>query len=104
MSNMNELMRQAARMQRKIQQIHEEMKQKQWTAKVVGDKVSATVTGERKVSAIDVDAEFFKSEEREVVLDSIAAAINAAQELAEKDIEAEVAKATGGLKIPGLTG
>ena len=104
MSNMNELMRQAARMQRKIQQIHEEMKVKEWTAKVAGDKVAATVNGERKVAAITVDEEFFKGEERDVVLDSIAAAINAAQELAEKEIEAEVAKATGGLKIPGLTG
>jgi nucleoid-associated protein EbfC len=104
MSNMNELMRQAARMQRRIQQIHEEMKAKTWTAKVVGDKVSAVVTGERKVSAITVDAEFFKSEDQDVVLDSIAAAINAAQEMAEKDIEGAVAQATGGLKIPGITG
>ena len=104
MSNMNELMRQASRMQRRIQQIHEEMKLKTWTAKVVGDKVSATVTGERKISVIDVDAEFFEGEGRDLVLDSIAAAINAAQEMAEKDIEAAVAQATGGLKIPGITG
>ena len=104
MSNMNELMRQAARVQRKIATIHEEMKKREWTAKVAGDRVSAVVTGERKVTRIDVDAEFWKTEEQDVVLDSIAAAVNAAQELAEKDIEAEVAKATGGLKIPGLTG
>ena len=104
MSNMNEMMRQAARMQRRIQQIHEEMKVKTWTAKVVGDKVTAVVTGERKVSSIVVDPEFFTSEDREMVLDSIAAAVNAAQEMAEKDIEAAVSQATGGLKIPGITG
>jgi DNA-binding protein YbaB len=66
--------------------------------------VAATVNGERKVSKIEVEEEFFKSEERDVVLDSIAAAINAAQEISEKEIEAAVATATGGLKIPGLTG
>lgn len=104
MSNMNELMRQAARVQRKIAAIHEEMKKREWTAKVAGDRVSAIVTGERKVTRIEVDPEFWKTEERDVVLDSIAAAVNAAQELCEKEIEAEVAKATGGLKIPGLTG
>ena len=104
MSNMNELMRQAARVQRKIAAIHEEMKTKEWTTKVAGDRVAATVTGERKVSRIDVDEEFYKTEDREVVLDSIAAAINAVHELCEKEIESEVAKATGGLKIPGLTG
>ena len=104
MSNMNELMRQAARVQRKIAQIHEEMKKREWTSKVAGDRVAATVTGERKVSRIEVDEEFYKSEDREVVMDSIVAAINAAQETCEKEIEAEVSKATGGLKIPGLTG
>jgi DNA-binding YbaB/EbfC family protein len=104
MSNMNELMRQAARVQRKIAQIHEEMKKREWTAKVAGDRVSATVTGERKVSKIEVDPEFFGGEDREIVLDSITAAVNAAQEIAEKEIEAAVSAATGGLKIPGLTG
>ncbi|GAC1300351.1 MAG: YbaB/EbfC family nucleoid-associated protein [Polyangiales bacterium] len=104
MSNMNELMRQAARVQRRIQQIHEEMKAKEWTAKVAGDKVSVTVSGERKGSAIVVDPEFYKTEDCEMVLDSIAAAVNAAQELAEKEIEGAVSQATGGLKIPGLTG
>ncbi len=104
MSNMNELMRQAARVQRKIQAINEEMKTREWTSKVAGDRVTATVTGERKVQRIDVDPEFWTAEERDVVLDSIAAAINAAHSQCEKDIEAEVSKATGGLKIPGLTG
>lgn len=102
MSNMNELMRQAARMRRKIEQINEEMKKKTWTAKVAGDKVAATVTGERKVTQIVVDDDFWKGEERDIVLDSIAAAINAASEMAEKEMEAEVNKATGGIKIPGL--
>ena len=104
MSNMNELMRQAARVQRKIAAINEEMKTREWTAKVAGDRVAASVTGERKVSRVEVDPEFWKTEEREVVLDAIAAAVNAAQELCEKEIEAEIKKATGGLKIPGITG
>lgn len=102
MSNMNELMRQAARMRRKIEQITEEMKLKSWTAKVAGDRVAATVTGERKVTQITVDDEFWKTEERDIVLDSIAAAVNAASEMAEKEMEAAVNQATGGLKIPGL--
>ena len=103
MSNMNELMRQAARVQRNIARIQEEMKLREWTATVAGNKVVAVVTGERKVSSITVDPEFFTGEEREVVLDSIVAAVNAASELAEKDIAAAVSAATGGLKIPGIS-
>lgn len=104
MSNMSELMRQAARVQRKIAQIHEEMKKKEWTAKVAGDRVTATVNGERQVVRIEVDPEFFTGEDRDVVLDSITASINAAQKMAETEIEQAVSAATGGLKIPGLTG
>jgi DNA-binding YbaB/EbfC family protein len=104
MSNMNEMMRQAQRIQRKIEKINNDMKTREWTAKVAGDKVAATVNGERKVTSIVVDEEFWKGEERDVVLDSIAAAINAAQAIADKEIETAVSAATGGLKIPGLTG
>lgn len=102
MSNANEMMRQAQRMQRKLQQINEQMKTREWTAKVADDKVSATVTGERKVTSIVVDDAFWKGEEREIVLDSIAAAVNAAQERADKDMETAMSAATNGLKIPGI--
>jgi DNA-binding YbaB/EbfC family protein len=100
---MNELMRQAARMQRKIEQAKNELKDKEVTASAVGDKVKATVTYGRKVSKIDIDPEFLKSEGIELALDGVAAAINAALEQADKAMEAELEKVTGGVKIPGLT-
>ena len=68
MSNMSELMRQAARVQRKIAAIHEEMKKKEWTAKVAGDRVAAKVNGERQVVRIEVDPDFITGEERDVVV------------------------------------
>jgi nucleoid-associated protein EbfC len=100
---MNELMRQAARMQRKIEQAKSELKDKEITATAVGDKVKATVTYGRKVSRIEVDPEFLKSEGLELALDGVAAAVNSALEQADKAMEAELEKVTGGVKIPGLT-
>jgi DNA-binding YbaB/EbfC family protein len=99
---MNELMRQAARMQRKIEQAKETLKDKEVTASAVGDKVKATVTLGRKVSRIEIDPEFLKSEGTEMALDGACAAINAAIELADKTMEAELEKITGGVKIPGV--
>lgn len=99
---MNELMRQAARMQRKIEQVKKECGDKEITAGAVGDKVKATVTYARKVSRIEIDPEFLKSEGVELALDSACAAINSALEQAEKAMEAELAKVTGGAKIPGM--
>ncbi|MDB4996702.1 MAG: hypothetical protein JWM74_4134 [Myxococcaceae bacterium] len=99
---MNELMRQAARMQRKIEQAKETLKDKEVTASAVGDKVKATVTLGRKVSRIEIDPEFLKSEGTEMALDGACAAINAAIELADKTMETELEKITGGVKIPGV--
>jgi DNA-binding protein YbaB len=99
---MNELMRQAARMQRKIEQIKKDVGDKEVSATAVGDKVKATVTLSGKVSRIEIDPEFLTSEGIELSLDSACAAINTALEQAEKDMGAELAKVTGGGKIPGM--
>jgi nucleoid-associated protein EbfC len=99
---MNELMRQAARMQRKIDQAKEAVRDKEITAGAVGDKVKATVTYARKVVRIDIDAEFLKNEGLELALDGACAALNAALEQADKAMESEVDKITGGVKLPGM--
>jgi DNA-binding YbaB/EbfC family protein len=99
---MNELMRQAARMQRKIDQVKKECAEKEVTATAVGDKVKATVTYARKVSKLEIDPEFLKSEGIELALDGVVAALNTALEQAEKAMDAELEKVTGGVKVPGM--
>lgn len=99
---MNELMRQAARMKRKVDQVKQECADKEVSASAVGDKVRATVTFARKVSRIEIDPEFLKSEGLEIALDGACAALNAALEQAEKAMDAELDKVTGGVKIPGV--
>jgi len=99
---MNELMRQAARMQRKIDQAKEAVRDKEITAGAVGDKVKVTVTYARKVVRIDIDPEFLKNEGLELALDGACAALNAALDDADKAMQAEIDKVTGGVKIPGM--
>ena len=95
-------MRQAARMQRKIDAAKKEHGDKEVSATAVGDKVKATVTYAGKLSRIEIDPEFLKSEGIELALDGACAAINSALEQAEKAMDAEVEKVTGGVKIPGM--
>jgi DNA-binding YbaB/EbfC family protein len=99
---MNEMMRQAARLQRRIDQVKKECGDREHSVSAVGDKVKATVTLGGKVSRIEIDPEFLKTEGLELSLDSACAAINSALEQAEKQMEAELAKVTGGMKVPGL--
>jgi DNA-binding YbaB/EbfC family protein len=99
---LNELMRQAARVQRKIEEKKAEVADREVTATAVGDKVQVTATYARKISRITIDPEFLKTEGIELALDGACAAVNAALEAADKAMEAEVAKVTGGVKIPGV--
>jgi DNA-binding protein YbaB len=99
---MNELMRQAARLQRKVDQAKKELGDKEIVASAVGDKVKATVTYAGKVARIEIDPEFLKSEGLELALDGVVAAVNSGLEQAEKAMDSEIEKITGGAKIPGL--
>lgn len=100
---MNELMRQAARMQRKIDAAKQELSTREVTSASLGDKVKATVTYGRRVVKIDIAPELVAAEGLETALDGACAAINAAIEQADKAMEAELEKITGGVKVPGVT-
>jgi DNA-binding YbaB/EbfC family protein len=101
---MNELMRQASRMQRKIEQVKTEIKDREVSGTAIGDKVTVVVSCEGKVRRVTIDPELVASEGLELALDGVVAATNSALEAADKLVEAEIAKVTGGVKIPGLTG
>jgi DNA-binding YbaB/EbfC family protein len=101
---MNELMRQASRLRRKMDQVRDELKDKELSATSAGGKVSVTVTCEGKLRAIAVDPEFLACEGLELTLDGVVAAANAALAAAEAHVEAEMSKVTGGIHIPGITG
>jgi DNA-binding YbaB/EbfC family protein len=99
---MTELMRQAARIQRKIDQTKAELGDKEVTFTSAGDKVKATATYGGKLTRVEVDPEFLKAEGLELTLDAVVAAVNGAIETGEKAMSAELEKATGGVKIPGV--
>lgn len=99
---MNELVRQAARMQRKIDDVKKGLKDHEVTGTSAGDKVSVIATCEGKLRRINIDPEFLASEGLEMALDAVVAASNTALQEAAKLVEAETTKVTGGIKIPGM--
>jgi DNA-binding YbaB/EbfC family protein len=99
---MNELMRQAARMQRKIDQVKAELKEREVTTEGLAGKVRVVVTLGRNVRRIDIDKDILQAEDIDLVLDAVCAAVNQGIEQADKQMEAELDKVTGGVKIPGV--
>lgn len=99
---MGELMRQASRLQRKIEVRKSELKEETWEATAGNDQVKAVVNGASEVVNITIDPELLKGEDLEMVQDLIAAATNAALAKAREAVDEELEKVTGGLKLPGL--
>jgi nucleoid-associated protein EbfC len=100
---MNELLRQAARMQRKIEDVKKSIKDKEVVGSSASDKVSVVVTCEGKLRSVKIDPEFLAAEGIEMALDAVVAAANAALDSADKLVEAEINKVTGGIKLPGMS-
>jgi DNA-binding protein YbaB len=99
---MNELMRQAARMQRRIDEAKNALKDRELTVEGLGGKVKVVVTLGRSVKRIDVDRQALLGDDADFVLDGVCAAINQAIDQADKQMETELEKVTGGVKIPGM--
>lgn len=99
---MGELMRQAARMQRKIDQAKGELNSRELTVEGLGGKVKVVVTLGRSVKRIQIDKELLQTEDIDLVLDGVCAALNQGIEQADKQMESELDRVTGGVKIPGV--
>ena len=89
-------------MQRKIDDVKKGIKDKEVTGSSAGEKVTVVVTCEGKLRSIKIDPEFLASEGIEMALDAVVAAANTALESADKLVEGEISKITGGVKIPGM--
>lgn len=99
---MGELMRQAARMQRKIDQAKGELNNRELTVEGLGGKVKVVVTLGRSVKRIEIDKQLLQTEDIDLVLDGVCAAVNQGIEQADKQMEVELDRVTGGVKIPGV--
>lgn len=99
---MNELMRQASRLQRKVAVRKEELKTETVEASAGNDRVKVVVNGGRELVSVTIDPELLKAEDLSLVQDLIVAATNAAMVKANEMIESEVEKVSGGVRVPGL--
>jgi nucleoid-associated protein EbfC len=98
----SELMKQAHRMQTKLEKVKEDIKEDTWVAEAAGGKVKVTINGAREVTEVEIDKDLVNPEDLETLQDVIVSAANAAITLAEEKINEATEEATGGVKIPGM--
>ena len=99
---MGELMRQASRVQRKVEQRKEELKDETVEVSVGNDQVKVVASGALKVVSMQISPSLLTAEGLEMAQDLVVAGVNAALSKAQEMVDAEVEKVTKGVKLPGL--
>lgn len=101
-SNLQQIARQAQKLQEQMNQVTEELEAKEYTAASGGEAVKATVTGKMEVKAIEIKPEVVDPEDVEMLSDLVLAAVNEALRAAAADKAERMEKLSGGLNMPGL--
>ena len=95
--NMNNLMKQAQRMQRQMEESQKELEEKVFTGKAGGGAVEVSVKGNKQVVGVKLSPDAVDPDDVEMLEDMIVAAMNEAMKQADEASGALMNKMTGGL-------
>ena len=100
--NMGNLMKQAQKMQRQMEENQKALEEKEFTAKSGGGAVEITVSGKKEITKVKLSEEVVDPDDIEMLQDLLMTATNEAIRQIEELSNAEMSKLTAGLGIPGL--
>ncbi len=95
--NMNNLMKQAQRMQKQMEQTTKELEEKVYEASAGGGVVTVKVTGKKELLDVHLEEEVVDKDDIEMLEDLIIAAVNEALRAQEEDSQAQMSKITGNM-------
>ncbi|HYU14579.1 MAG TPA: YbaB/EbfC family nucleoid-associated protein [Candidatus Acidoferrum sp.] len=98
------LMEAAQKIQGDVARMQEELASKTCDASAGGGMVTATVNGHYDLVALVIDKQVVDPADVAMLQDLVVAAVNQAVARMRSLAQAEMAKLTGGLNIPGLSG
>lgn len=95
--NMNQLMRQAQQMQKKMEEQQAELEQKEFTASAGGGAITVTMSGKRELLSVKLTEEVVDPEDIETLQDLIVAAVNEATKQVDAANANNMQSLTGGM-------
>ena len=98
--NMNNLLKQAQKMQKDMEKNQKELETKVYEASAGGGAVSVKLTGKKRLESVTIDKDVVDPDDVEMLQDLVLSAVNAAMQMADEDAETVMGKLTGGM--PGL--
>jgi DNA-binding YbaB/EbfC family protein len=99
---MGDLVRQAQKMQSKMAEVQQSLKERVVEGTAGGGMVTILVNGQQEVVAVKIDPQVVDPEDVAMLEDLILAAARQAVKKAKDLANEEMTKAAGGMSIPGL--
>ena len=97
--NQMQMMKQAQKMQQDLLKMQEELDKAVYTATAGGGAVTATVSGKRELTALEIDPDAVDPDDVEMLQDMVIAAVNEALRKAEETASQSMSRLTGGLNL-----
>ncbi len=100
--NMNQMLKQAQKMQEDMTNLQADLEQREYTAVSGGGMVEVTVDGKHLIKSIKINPDAVDPDDSEMLEDLVTVAVNEAISNAIKTAEEEMGAITGGLNMPGM--
>ena len=100
--NMQQLARQAQKLQAQMTKMQEELEAREYEASAGGGMVTVKVNGKKELLGLEIKPEAVDPDDVEMLQDMVMAAVNEGLRIASETMEKEMGKLTGGMNIPGL--
>jgi hypothetical protein len=102
--NMNNLMKQAQRMQKQLEEQQKEFETQEFTASAGGGAVEVVMTGNREMKSVTISPDALDPDDIEMLQDMIVAATNEVLRKIDENNTASMNRIAGGLGNMGLGG
>jgi DNA-binding YbaB/EbfC family protein len=100
MVNLNQFVKQAQTMQKKMQEMQEQMASKEYEGKSGGGLVMIKISGRGECLMVRIDESLIKVEEKEILEDLVVAAFNDAKQKFDSESQDSLSSSFGGLSLP----
>ena len=104
MPGLGKFLKQAQKMQEKVQQVQEELAQREVEGSAGGGAVKAVARCDQSIASIKIDPQVIDPDDVEMLEDLVLGAVTNALETAKKTQEEEMQKVTAGMSLPGMGG
>ena len=101
-ANMNQMIRQAQKMQDDIAEVQARLDETEFTASAGGGMIELVMTGGKVLKSVKLNPDCIDKDNPEDLEDIIVAGVNAILTKVEEESAKEMEKVTGGLNMPGL--